>query len=117
MESYVKEEKTNLKLLNNVRIIAQTVKNDSFRREYMAIIEPILEKYKYNICSDDDMLWKIYEAIKKINHLANTYMYVPNTSGSETGYGKIQKADYSDHGKLMEVFVFTNKIIKEKKIN
>lgn len=106
----------NLQLLNKVRVIAQTVENSNFKREYQCIITPILDKYKDNICNDDEMFFKIHEAIKSINHLADTYMYVPNYPSRENTYSKNPK-DYSDHGTLMKVYTFTNEIIKEHNIN
>lgn len=110
-EGKSKENNENLKLLNQVRMVAQTIQNESFKREYKNIITPILEKYKEHICNDTEMRHRVYDAIKKINHLAETYLYVPNDINNGTiPYRSI--ADYSDHTRLMETYMITKKILQ-----
>jgi len=92
----------NLKLFNRIRVVAQQVKNDGFRREYQNIIGPILEKYRLKICSDDEMYYPVREAIRKIHHLAVTYQYIPNhvACNRET---ITFRPDFSDHSTLLEL--------------
>lgn len=107
---------SNLKTFNTVRSVAQRINNEGFNREYRAIISPILEKYKNNICTDDEMFNTINNAIKKIHHLADTYMYIPNESGYRNKGKGTSNSDYSDHENLMVLFMLTDVIMKERKI-
>ena len=79
----------NMKKFNKIRILAQTIKNEQFKREYNNIIEIVLEKTK--ICSDDELKKYIDIAIQKINSIARTYQYIPN---------KCKNANFSDHEEL-----------------
>ena len=83
----------NLKRFNEVRVIAQTVKNKGFQREYKNIITPILHMYQNRIASDDEMYNEINEAIVKIKQIAKSYQYTGNK----------QTANFEDHELLMTI--------------
>ena len=95
----------NLKKFNQVRRIAQNIKNEGFIREYKAIITPILYKYQRHIASDDEMLWEIQDSIQKIYHLSVTYQYVPNHARKNIPYS------YDDHEKLFELENLTKELL------
>ncbi len=101
------EDRKNLKRFNQVRKIAQTINNEGFKREYQNIIVPILEKYQKHICSDDEMLWQIDDAIKKIHHLAINYQYIPCQLHSK----KQSNYSFDDHGKLFELEKLTKQLL------
>nr|WP_173026400.1 hypothetical protein [Aeromonas sp. Ne-1] len=71
-------EKPNLKKLNQVRVIARKIENEEFQREYKALVLPVLDLYKRRIVSDDEMLFRVKDIIKKVEHLALNYQYIPN---------------------------------------
>lgn len=89
----------NLKEFNKIRVIAQTIKNEGFKREYNNIINEVLSKVK--ILSDDELGGYTKEAMKKINGISKTYQYVPNKSNI--------KINVTDHQKLFEVEQLTKK--------
>ena len=90
----------NLKKLNKVRKVAQTIENPLFKRQYENIINPILEKYQQNICTDDEMYNKINKAIKEIKQISKSCTYTPNK-----GY-----ADFTEHEKLYQVELLCNEL-------
>lgn len=95
------ENRKYLKKLNKVRIVAQTIEQENFKRQYENIITPILEKYQKNICSDDEMSTKIKRAIEQIQHLAKNCQY----------YGNKTSPDFSEHEKLYTVELICNKML------
>jgi hypothetical protein len=99
----------NLKKLNEIRIIANTIqKNELFKKQYINIVTPILDKYKRHICSDDEMYNEIKNAIKKIGRIAVDCQYIPN---------KCKKPDFSEHGILMEIEMLCKELVEESIYN
>ena len=91
----------NLKRFNKIRLLAQTIKNEGFKREYNNITLHVLQKAK--ICSDDELGKYVNEAIQKIRGIADTYQYIPN---------KCKNPDFSEHEKLFTLENYCNKSIQ-----
>lgn len=94
-------DRKNLKEFNKIRVIAQTIKNKGFKREYDNIVKSVLVKSK--ALTDDELGKYTKEAIKKINSISKTYQYIPNKSKD--------KADFTDHQKLFNIEQLTKDII------
>lgn len=98
----MKSKYKNLKKLNRIRLIAQTVNNQNFQLEYRKIIFPIIDKYKKKINYDYEMKLEIKNAIKKIKRLAKNQQYIPNNP-PRPNRKNYKKPDFSQHSKLFKL--------------
>ena len=103
----------NLRKLSQIRILAQKIDNEKFQRQYKKIINPILEKYRKKITTDDEMRHDIKQAIKKIKRIATSCQYISNCPSNRKNY---TKPDYSDHYNLRMIEFYCNKeLLREKR--
>jgi len=110
--SKMKSKYKNLKKLNRIRLIAQTVNNQNFQLEYRKIIFPIIDKYKKRINYDYEMKIEIRNAIRKIKRLAKNQQYVPNNP-PRPNRKNYKKPDFSQHSKLYRL----EKVCEQELIN
>lgn len=66
----------NLKQINKIRIIAQTIHNKNFEREYNNLISPLLNKIK--IGGDDSISMDMPKFLNEIQKLSVSYQYIPD---------------------------------------
>ncbi|GAF66410.1 ABC transporter ATP-binding protein [Bacillus sp. TS-2] len=100
-KSIDKKERSQLKKFNQIRILAQTISNPLFQKEYNAIMLPLLERFKrYGEEADNSIVIRdeLNNFIDWMYTKAKSFQYVPFVRGKRNN-----EKLYSDHNKLYKL--------------